>query len=154
MLQFPTVDDLKSQITLLADLMDEYGLDEARLEGDDWRIDFSRTGTPVTAVLAPLEGDAEPRPKAPRQRPAPVAPQPSGRPIPSPMMGIYYNAPSPGAAPFVKVGDHVVVGQVIGLIEAMKVFNEVTAGTSGTVTQMVAKNGDLVQAGDPLLLLS
>lgn len=70
------------------------------------------------------------------------------------MMGIFYTAPSPGSPPFAKEGDLVQVGQVVGLIEAMKVFNEITAPVSGTVQNVVAKSGELVQAGDPLLFIA
>ena len=69
------------------------------------------------------------------------------------MTGIYYSAPSPGSPPFVKEGDSVSAGQVIGLIEAMKVFNEIPAPTSGVVSKIVAESGQLVNFGDPLLYL-
>ena len=67
------------------------------------------------------------------------------------MMGINSNSPSPASAPFVKEGDSVTVGQVVGLIEAMKVFNEITATTSGVVKKVQAESGQLVQPGDVLL---
>ena len=70
------------------------------------------------------------------------------------MTGIYYSAPNPGAAPFVKEGDHVTAGQVVGLIEAMKVFNEITSTISGVVTRMEAQDGRLVQPGEPLLYIA
>jgi acetyl-CoA carboxylase biotin carboxyl carrier protein len=73
--------------------------------------------------------------------------------VSSPMTGIYYSAPSPNAPEFVKEGDSVTAGQVVGLIEAMKVFNEITATTSGKVLKLVAANGALVQPGDPLLYI-
>jgi acetyl-CoA carboxylase biotin carboxyl carrier protein len=69
------------------------------------------------------------------------------------MMGIYYNTPSPGSPPFVKEGEVVQSGQVVGLIEAMKVFNEIVAPTGGTVSKIVATNGQLVQVNDPLLFI-
>lgn len=71
----------------------------------------------------------------------------------SPTTGIYYSSPNPGAPPFVKVGDTVEAGQVIGLIEAMKVFNEITATVSGSVLRVSAQNGQLVQPGDPLIYI-
>jgi acetyl-CoA carboxylase biotin carboxyl carrier protein len=69
------------------------------------------------------------------------------------MTGIFYDSPSPGADPFVKPGDDVEAGQVVGLIEAMKVFNEITATVAGKVSEVKAKNGELVQPGDPILFI-
>ena len=74
-----------------------------------------------------------------------------GLPIIAPLTGVYYAAPSPAEPPFVSVGDVVHVGQVVALIEAMKVFNEVQAEVAGRVTALVASNGDVVQKGDVLL---
>jgi len=72
-------------------------------------------------------------------------------PIIAPLTGVYYAAPSPEEPPFVAVGDVVGAGQVVALIEAMKVFNEVQAGVAGRVTTIVASNGNVVQKGDVLL---
>lgn len=69
----------------------------------------------------------------------------------SPMVGIYYEAPSPGEPPFVKVGDTVQIGTVIGLIEAMKVYSEIPSEVAGRVVEIVARNGVLVQQGEPLI---
>ena len=71
--------------------------------------------------------------------------------IVAPLTGVYYSAPSPTSPPFVSPGDIVHVGQVIALVEAMKVFNEVQAEVSGRVVELVATNGDVVQKGDPLI---
>jgi acetyl-CoA carboxylase biotin carboxyl carrier protein len=79
----------------------------------------------------------------------PPAPQ---RPsIKAPLTGIFYGAPSPGATAYVSVGDHVSVGQVIGLIEAMKLFNEIKSDLAGRVVRIVADNGALVKAKSPLI---
>jgi acetyl-CoA carboxylase biotin carboxyl carrier protein len=69
------------------------------------------------------------------------------------MAGIFYGAPSPGSPPFVQEGDTVAAGQIIGLIEAMKVFNEIPSPVSGTVKRLVAENGAVVGVGDALLLI-
>lgn len=74
-----------------------------------------------------------------------------GTPIVSPLTGVYYSAASPTTPAFVNIGDVVHVGQVIALVEAMKVFNEVTADVSGRVVEMVAPNGEVVQKGDVIL---
>ena len=74
-------------------------------------------------------------------------------PVVSPMTGVYYAAPSPTEPPFVTPGSFVAVGQVVALIEAMKVFNEVQAEVAGRVREMVAANGEVVQKGDTLIKL-
>lgn len=72
-------------------------------------------------------------------------------PIISPITGVYYAAASPSSPSFANVGDVVQIGQVVALVEAMKVFNEITAEVAGRVVKMVAKNGDVVQKGDVIL---
>jgi acetyl-CoA carboxylase biotin carboxyl carrier protein len=69
----------------------------------------------------------------------------------APLTGIFYASPSPGSPPFVGVGREVVVGQVIGLIEAMKLFNEIKADRAGLVVRLLAENGALVRARQPLV---
>jgi acetyl-CoA carboxylase biotin carboxyl carrier protein len=77
---------------------------------------------------------------------------PIGRPsVKAPLTGIWYAAPSPGSAPFVTVGQEIVAGQVIGLIEAMKLFNEIKSDLSGRVVRVAAENGQLVKAKQPLI---
>ena len=80
--------------------------------------------------------------------PAPAAAKPS---VKAPLTGIYYGAPSPGATAYVAVGDHVSVGQIIGLIEAMKLFNEIKSDLSGRVTRICVESGALVKARQPLI---
>ena len=71
--------------------------------------------------------------------------------IPVPMTGVYYSAPSPTSPPFVHPGDIVHVGQVVALIEAMKVFNEIQSEVAGRVVEIVAINGDVLHKGDVLI---
>lgn len=85
--------------------------------------------------------------------PARVEKEDSSVPIISPITGVYYAAPSPTSPPFVTPGSFVAVGQVIALVEAMKVFNEVQAEVAGRVREMVAVNGEVVQKGDALIKL-
>src|SRR6266516_1963453 len=75
----------------------------------------------------------------------------SSTPIIALLTGVFYAAPSPTAPPFVNIGDIVQVGQVVALIEAMKVFNEIQAEVAGRVTEIVATNGNVVQKGDVLM---
>ena len=77
--------------------------------------------------------------------------EPQGVPIIAPLTGVYYSAASPSTPPFVNVGDVVQAGQVVALIESMKVFNEVMAEVTGRVIALVGKNGEVVQKGDVLL---
>src|SRR5262249_58848625 len=69
----------------------------------------------------------------------------------APLTGVYYTSPSPGAAPYVRVGSPVTQGQVIGLIEAMKLFNEIKSDASGVVRRIAAETGALVKAKQPLI---
>jgi acetyl-CoA carboxylase biotin carboxyl carrier protein len=69
----------------------------------------------------------------------------------APLTGVYYSSPSPSSLPFVSIGDMVQTGQVIALVEAMKVFNEIQADVSGRVTALVSTTGEVVQKGDVLI---
>lgn len=136
--------------------MDEFRLDEAKLEGDGWKVVLRRkrrvTNGPVMVAAGAAAEATEASEEAPPVVPATPA-APAGMPVNSPMTGIYYTAPSPSAPPFVKEGDTVTADQVVGLIEAMKVFNEIVAPISGTVLKLTAKNGDIVNPGEPLLYI-
>ena len=145
--------DVRDRITALAELMQEYRLAEARLESDGVTVAFRRRAARAAAPVAvgsesPVEVDAYDSPS-----PEPSIEPASGTPIASPMAGIFYGSPSPAASPFVKEGDTVTAGQIVGLIEAMKVFNEIPATTSGTVLKIVAQSGQLVQPGETLLVI-
>ena len=74
--------------------------------------------------------------------------------IASPLVGVFYEAPAEGEDPFVQVGDRVKKGQVLGIIEAMKLMNEVTADCDGTVKEVAAENGTMVEYGQPLVILN
>lgn len=145
------MDGMKQRIDDLVAMMEELGLETAKSSGEDWSVEFSRS-VPVAAQhvvgVSASATQTTAAPKAPKAKAAPA-----GTPINSPTTGIYYSSPNPGAPPFVKIGDTVEAGQVIGLIEAMKVFNEITATISGTVSRIAAENGQLVQPGDPLLYI-
>ena len=69
----------------------------------------------------------------------------------APLTGVFYLSPSPSSAPFVEVGDVIQAGQVVCILEAMKVFNEIQSEVSGTVTAILPKNGQLVQKGEALI---
>lgn len=150
------MEDLAARTTELADLMDEFRLEEAKLEGDGWKVVLRRKrrtngGGAVLVSSANSESPAEDPIDDDPIAATPVTP--TGIPVNSPMNGIYYASPSPSSPPFVKEGESVMADQVVGLIEAMKVFNEIVAPISGTVIKLVAKNGELVNPGDPLLYI-
>lgn len=149
--------DLRKLKTLI-DLVSESGVAELEItEGDDRVRIVNRSTAPAPipvpttiAVPAPVAAAPEPSPAAaaasqPETKSSPV--------ISSPMVGTFYRSPSPGAAPFVEVGDAVRKGQVIGIIEAMKLLNEVEADQDGVVKAFAAENGQPVEFGQPLIIL-
>ena len=83
---------------------------------------------------------------------APV--EPEGHQVKSPMVGTFYRAASPGAKPFVEVGDTVQVGDTLCIIEAMKLMNEIESDKSGVVKQVLAENGQAVEFGQPLVVIA
>jgi acetyl-CoA carboxylase biotin carboxyl carrier protein len=107
----------------------------------------------VTAVAAQPAAGASP--DAPAASDAPAAAPDAGPParpaVMAPLTGIWYGSPAPGSAPYVSLGGEVAVGQVIGLIEAMKLFNEIKSDKAGRVVKINAENGKLVRAKQPLI---
>lgn len=77
--------------------------------------------------------------------------EPEGNIITAPMIGTYYSAPAPGESPYVQIGDEVEVGQVIGIIEAMKIMNEIIADHAGFISEILVENAQPVEYGSPLL---
>ena len=151
------VDDIKRHIDDLAELMDEFSLSEASLAGDGWRVAFKKPGRKAPSKQSSeteTEDESYAAPTPAMGPAAPVEQGPKGIPVSSPMNGIFYSSPSPSAPSFVKEGEAVTAGQVVGLIEAMKVFNEIVAPTTGIVDRIVAENGALVQPGEPLLYIA
>jgi acetyl-CoA carboxylase biotin carboxyl carrier protein len=101
---------------------------------------------------SPADAAASAPPVAPASAtPAPGQAGPERPSVKAPLTGIFYGAPSPGATPYVSAGDHVSVGQIIGLIEAMKLFNEIKSDLAGRVVRVCADNGALVKAKQPLI---
>ena len=106
------------------------------------------------APAAPAVEDA-PAPKAPEPAPAPAASEApaDGVEITAPMVGTYYAAPKPGADPFVKVGDEVEVGQVLCIVEVMKLMNNIEAKVAGTVKQILVENEEAVEHGQTIMII-
>lgn len=149
--------DLRKLKTLI-DLVSESGVAELEItEGEDHvRIVNRPTVSAAPVVQAPAAVTVAAVPQAaPAAAPAPAqdAAQAALPTITSPMVGTFYRAPSPGAAPFIEVGDTVKKGQVIGIIEAMKLLNEVEADKDGVVQAFAAENGQPVEYGQPLVIL-
>ena len=149
--------DLRKLKTLI-DLVSESGVAELEItEGEDRVRIVNRTSAPAQPVQSTIAIAPQPQAAAaaPAAQPAPAAaPAPSAAlSITSPMVGTFYRAPSPGTAPFIEVGDHVKKGQVIGIIEAMKLLNEVEADQDGVVKAFAAENGQPVEFGQPLVIL-
>ncbi|HVL08967.1 MAG TPA: acetyl-CoA carboxylase biotin carboxyl carrier protein [Burkholderiaceae bacterium] len=149
--------DLRKLKTLI-DLVAESGISELEVTEGEGKVRIVKAppqiiAAPVTApVAAPVTAAAAAAPAAaPAVEAAPAAP--SGHTVNSPMVGTFYRAPSPGAAPFVSVGDTVKEGQTICIIEAMKLLNEIEADKSGVVKEILAENGDAVEYGQPLIVI-
>ncbi|WP_392398546.1 acetyl-CoA carboxylase biotin carboxyl carrier protein [Corynebacterium lehmanniae] len=102
------------------------------------------------AAPAPAEAPKEDAPKPEAAAPASSG---TGIEVKSPMVGTFYAAPKPGADPFVKVGDTVEVGQVLCIVEVMKLMNNIEAKTAGTVTEILVDNEDAVEHGQPLMVI-
>jgi acetyl-CoA carboxylase biotin carboxyl carrier protein len=147
-----TTVDLK-EIRKIVELMDQHELSYFHLkeEGVDLKM---KKGADIVQVAQA----AMPAAQAPAAAAAPAAGEtaatPAGNAITAPMVGTFYAASSPDVAAFVAVGDTISEGQTICIIEAMKVMNEIKAETSGTVTAIVAKDGEPVQFGDDLYQIS
>ena len=143
----------------LANIVYENDLSEITLEDDEKAVCFKREKQ-VAAVAAPVMPAVMPAtvtsqvvaPKVAEEKPA-AAPVSKGKPITAPMVGTFYAAPSPDDAPFVKVGDNIATGQVVCIIEAMKLMNEIEAEASGKVTEICVKNGDSVEFGQVLMYI-
>ena len=146
------IEDIKTIMKLMA----EYQLTEFSVEAEGSNISIKREAAAPAQIAAPvvmqqLPAAAVPAPAAAVEA-APAAPAP-GVVVESPLVGTFYAAPSPDAAPFVQVGDRVTPDTVICIIEAMKVMNEIKAEKAGVVKEIVAQNGQPVEYGQVLIVL-
>lgn len=139
-------------IRQLVRLMQRYDLTAIDLGEGPGTIRLRRRGTaPLAApvALAPAPVSLPTASMAPSPAPAPKA-APAGLTIDSPMVGTYYSASAPDAPPFVSVGTTVRADTTVCVIEAMKVFTDIPAGLAGTITEVLVKNGQAVEFGQPL----
>ena len=133
---------LRALAALLQDLA-ESGVVELEVSVGDARLYVRQR-----AGAVPARASGQPAPAA-----ATAVEEEGLTPVPAPLSGVFYGAPAPDERPYVHEGDEVEVGQVVGLIEAMKVFNEIHAEVAGTVARVLVVSGHLVQAGQALLLV-
>jgi len=142
-------------IEKLAKLVSDNQLSEITLEDGDKAITIKKgiQGGVVMAPAAPAVSiGAQPAAAAAEAPEAKAASNtPKGTPITSPMVGAFYAAPSPGSEPYVKVGDVVKAGQVVCIVEAMKLMNEIESEVSGKVVQICVEDGQSVEYGQVLM---
>ena len=159
------------EIKELIEFLIEKDVTEFELERGDVKMRIKRgqevhmVQAPIAPVMAAPVAAALPMAQIPQAAPAssPAAPGSSAPPaapadeglhmVKSPIVGTYYEAPSPGAPPFIKPGDHVTAGQVLCIVEAMKLMNEIESDVSGEIVKMHVKNGQPVEYGQPLFAI-
>lgn len=150
--------DLRKLKTLI-DLVSESNVSELEITEAEGKVRIVKSA-PMSAA-APVTYSMAPAPVAPAVVPvaetAPaVAAAPAeavGHTVKSPMVGTFYRASSPGAKPFVEIGDTIKEGETICIVEAMKILNEIEADKSGTVTKILVDNGQAVEYGQPLYVI-
>ena len=148
------------KVKKLIELLEESGIAEIEIKEGEESVRISRgpTGAPAPqyfSMPAPAPVAAAPAPAAPAA--ADSAPQPRRKDdknvVAAPMVGTYYAAASPTAKPFVAIGDEVKEGQVLCIIEAMKMMNQIESDRAGKVTAIMCTNGDPVEFGQPLFVV-
>lgn len=148
-----------AQLERLLDFMAAHNLEEFEYEHGGVHIRLRKASGSVPAApltraaakhSAPAPADAAATPAA---APAEAAPADDLHVIKSPIVGTFYEAPNPESAPFVKVGDSVTAGQVVCIVEAMKLMNEIEADAGGEIARVLVENGQPVEYGQPLFAL-
>ena len=147
------------KIKKLIDLLEESNLAELEIKEGEEVVRLSRVPKGTAPVAAPVAVAAAPAPVA--AAPAPVVAEapaanalPAGNVVKAPMVGTFYASASPGTPAFVKVGQQVTVGDTLGVIEAMKMFNQIEAEVSGTVKAILIENGQPVEFDEPMFVIA
>jgi acetyl-CoA carboxylase biotin carboxyl carrier protein len=141
------------KIKKLIELLEESGINELEIQEGEESVRISRGGS---AQVSPQPAAPQPAAPAPAPEPAPqpeqpqAAPEPEGHLVRSPMVGTFYSAPSPDAPPFVEEGQAVQAGDVLCIVEAMKMMNQIEADKSGTIKSVLVENGEPVEFDQPL----
>ena len=146
------------KIKKLIDLLEESNLAELEIKEGEEVVRLSRVPkgsvavAPAVHVPAPVAAPAA----APAAIPAaePASNLPAGHVVKAPMVGTFYASASPGAAAFVKMGQQVKAGETLGIIEAMKMFNQIEADVSGTVQAILIENGQPVEFDQPMFVIA
>lgn len=149
------------KVKKLIELLEESGLAELEISEGEESVRISRYPPGGSGAFAPppvTYAAAPPAAANPGQTPevassAPASAEPAGHKVLSPMVGTYYEAPSPDSPPFVKVGDSVQAGQTLCIIEAMKMMNQIEADVGGKVAAILARNGEPVEFGQTLFII-
>ncbi len=145
------------KIKKLIELLEESDIEELEIKEGDDAVRISRRKQVITqTVQSPIVASAvatEAAPSQPSDSPASAEPQINGHAVRSPMVGTYYQAPSPSAPVFIEVGQTVKAGDVICIVEAMKMMNQIEADKSGTVTEILVENGQPVEFDQPLITI-
>ena len=142
----------------LIDLVQESGIAELEITEGEEKVKIVKGGVVSVSpgpVAAPVAATAAPpgSPTAAAPAAVPEVPAIEGHVVKAPMVGTFYRSPSPDAKPFVEVGQAVKEGEVICIIEAMKLMNEIDADAAGTVKAILVENGQPVEYGQPLFIL-
>ena len=150
------------KIKKLIDLLEESNLAELEIKEGEEVVRLSRVPKGGVAVAAPVALAPAPV-AAPVVAPAPAAAAeavpaanalPAGHVVKAPMVGTFYASSSPGAAPFVKVGQQVKAGETLGVIEAMKMFNQIEADVAGTIQAILVENSQPVEFDQPMFVIA
>lgn len=147
------------EIKTIVKMMSENDLTEFKIEAEEYNLCIKRGGsqTQVIATAAPIAAAPVAAPvapaAAPAAAPAEAAPAKEQNTINAPIVGTFYEAPSPDAKPFVKVGDTVDADSVVCIVEAMKVMNEIKAEKSGVIKEILVENSTPVEYGQPLYVI-
>ena len=146
------------KVKKLIELLEESGIAEIEIKEGEEAVRISRlpTGTYATHLMPmpqglPMHAAAPAAPAAAAE--AAAQPRPNEHVVTAPMVGTFYAAPTPGAKAFVEIGDEVKVGQVLCIIEAMKMMNQIEADQAGRIISIMARSGDPVEFGQPLFVV-
>lgn len=142
-------EDETETITSLLEIMHEHDLDRIKVKVGDAVYELVRREAGAQIVAPAVAAPAVTPAAAPAAAGAPVAPANVKR-VTAPLTGVFYRSPSPDAEAFVNAGDRVEVGDVLCILEAMKLFNEIQSDYSGTVLRIIPENGELVSQGEEL----
>jgi len=138
------------QIKELIELVAACGLEELQVERSGFRLRIGGRSAPAAASAPSAGGLSAPPAVEAVAATTESAPAPDLHPVTSPIVGTFYAAPSPDAEPFVRVGDRVRKGQVLCIVEAMKLMNEIEADADGEIVEIYPRNAQPVEFGEPL----